>query len=84
MEAFLSCDPGYMILWPLQEVPELNAGYGIPEFAPDFLCFGSSGGGELLAFDEAGAVHSLAAIGFDAMRSADSWDDFARCIERPV
>ena len=74
-----------MALWPIQEVAKWNEEYHVPEDAPGFLCFGSNGGGELLAFDDAGAVYCLPAIGMEptaATRVADSWADFERHIER--
>lgn len=85
-EAFLSCDfPGYMALWPTDKVTQYNAEYGVPEYAPGFLCFGTNGGGELLAFDQSGAVVCLPAIGMEpryATPVADSWAEFERFIEK--
>lgn len=84
-EEFLKCEfPAYMQLWPLDTIDEFNRGYETRKHAPGFLCFGSNGGGELLAFDENCAIYCLSAIGMEptkAIRVADSWTDFARLIE---
>lgn len=83
LEAFLSCEfPGYMQLWPLDQIDELNADYEVKELAPGFICFGSNGGGELLAFDHVGVIYCLPAIGLKpAIRVADNWLEFASHIE---
>lgn len=41
----------YLALWPLETIHERNAQYGVTEFAPHLLLFGSDGGGEAYAFD---------------------------------
>ncbi|MFO0813214.1 MAG: SMI1/KNR4 family protein [Gemmatales bacterium] len=84
-EAFLSDDfVGYMMLWPLDEVEQNNREYEVPKYAPGFMCFGSNGGGELLAFDEEGTVFCIPLIGIDpkdAVHVADSWSDLEGFIE---
>lgn len=85
-EAFLTDEfAGYMMLWPVENVEQFNMEYEVPKHAPGFLCFGSNGGGELLAFDENGAIFCIPAIGMEpkyAKRIADSWPEFERYIER--
>src|SRR5258708_1670627 len=44
---------GAMMLLPA-EIEQMNRDYHVSEFEPGFLGFGSSGGGELLAFDAGG------------------------------
>src|SRR4051812_27923992 len=83
MEAFLACDPGFMQLWPIDKLGEYNLNYQVAEYAPGFFCFGSTGGGDLLAFDQAGAIYALLAIGMEpqyARRVAESWSEFESCI----
>jgi hypothetical protein len=63
----------------------LNLGYQVPEFAPGFLGFGSSGGGEMLAFDADGRVVMIPFIPMSpelALPVADSWSEFVERIER--
>jgi hypothetical protein len=50
-EGELGVEPGWFQLWPTEEVLDLNRDYEVAEFAPGFFAFGSSGGGEILAFD---------------------------------
>lgn len=44
-------ETGYVSLWPIHELINLNEGYRVREFAPGLLLFGSDGGGEAFAFD---------------------------------
>jgi hypothetical protein len=41
----------YFRFWRASEIESDNEAYGIPEFSPDFVLFGSDGGGEAYAFD---------------------------------
>ena len=70
---------GSFILWPPAEIEQSNREYEVGTYAPGFLAFGSNGGGELFAFDAAGAVFLLPAIGMspdDAIRVSGSWAEF--------
>lgn len=42
----------YLILWTVDELAEVNIGYGVDEFASGLLLFGSSGGGTAFGFDK--------------------------------
>jgi hypothetical protein len=84
-EGGLSVEPGWFQLWPLTEVERWNRKYHVSKFAPGFLGFGSSGGGEMLAFDAAGHVVMLPMVGMSADEAklvADSWNEFIEKIER--
>jgi len=54
----------YLQLWSLGELPSLNKGYAVDEFAPGIVLFGSSGGGEAFAFDIRAKEISIIAIPF--------------------
>jgi hypothetical protein len=41
----------YLILWPIEQISELNEAYAVEEFAPGLLIFGSNGGDIAYAFD---------------------------------
>ena len=41
----------YLVIWPVNEIEELNEGYGVNEFAPGLILFGGDGGGTAYAFD---------------------------------
>ena len=77
-EGFTDGPPGYFQLWHPDEVESRNAAMQVQTLAPGFLGFGSDGGGELLAFDVAGAVFMLPMIGMEpqyAKKIADSWSE---------
>ena len=82
-EGLLGCDPGYFVLWSLQEIEESNRTLGVPSYAPGFIGFGGNGGGEMLAFDEQGAVYMIPLIGMskkDATKICDNWHAFVEQI----
>lgn len=41
----------HLIVWPIGELPELNAAYNVSDYAPGIFIFGSNGGGEAYGFD---------------------------------
>ena len=41
----------YLVIWPVNEIKELNEGYAVDEFAPGLVLFGGDGGGTAYAFD---------------------------------
>jgi hypothetical protein len=81
MESFTKGEPGYFMLWPIDELEKWNVEYQVEEFMPGFFGIGSDGGGEMLAVDSSGAVYKLPFIGYrsraDAWKIADSWDEIA-------
>jgi hypothetical protein len=84
-EGALTVEPGWFQLWPPAKVEEMNRNYHVLDFAPGFLGFGSSGGGELLAFDTAGCVVMIPFIPMSpeyALPVASSWSEFIERIEQ--
>ena len=72
--------PGYFQLWPPADLEEMNRGYQVAAYAPGFVGFGSDGGGEMLAFDRAGAVFLIPFVGMaakEAKKIASSWSEIA-------
>jgi hypothetical protein len=57
----------YLILWQIEELPELNKAYQVEEYAPDLLLFGSDGGGEAFAFDTRFAEKPIVSLPFVGM-----------------
>lgn len=85
----------YLVLWPIADLIRLNEGYGISEYAPGLLVFGSDGGGEAFAFDTRSHPNRIVMVPFVGMDLSEiilvaddltsflerlSWQD----IERPV
>jgi len=72
-EGDLAVEPGWISLWPVENVVAHNQGYEVGRYAPGFWGFGSNGGGELLAFDyRSGPPHPIVAIPFVPLDPAES------------
>jgi hypothetical protein len=50
-EGPLAVEPGWFVIWPVEEILENNQGYQVDKQLPGFFGFGGNGGGELFAFD---------------------------------
>jgi hypothetical protein len=50
-EGELRVQPYWLILWPAEEVLGNNDGYQVKQWVPGLFAIGSSGGGEMFAFD---------------------------------
>jgi hypothetical protein len=46
-----SIGSSYLILWPAEEIVEINEAYNVSDWAPGVVIFGSDGGGEAYGFD---------------------------------
>jgi len=85
MEGGLSVEPGWFQLWLPTEIEHWNQAYRVNEFARGFFGFGSSGGGEMLAFDADGRVVMIPMVGMSADEAkpvAGSWSEFVEKIKR--
>ncbi|MFZ2165944.1 MAG: SMI1/KNR4 family protein [Propionibacteriaceae bacterium] len=58
---------GYVQLWSAGELVELNEGYGVKEFAPGLVLFGSDGGDEAFAFDTSTSPARIVNVPFIGM-----------------
>lgn len=75
---------GYVELWSIDDIPARNAEIEIDVCAPGYLAFAGNGGGEVLAFDEVGAVYMLPLIGMEpdqAIKVSDSFCEFAETFD---
>lgn len=52
----------WFILFPLEELQEINDDYEIEEFLPGHIIIGSNGGGELYGIDEDGNYFNVPAL----------------------
>ncbi len=89
-EGDLGVDPGWLQLWPAGQVLSSNVECGVAEELPWLFGFGTSGGGDLLAFDtRAGTPYPVVAVPFIPMEEdsvvqvADSFAAFREHIGRP-
>jgi SMI1 / KNR4 family (SUKH-1) len=70
-EGFMG-DNEYLMLWRVEELAEMDAGYNVPEFTPELFLFGSNGGGEAFAFDTRSTPQPIVAVPFIAMELCDA------------
>jgi hypothetical protein len=72
----------YLILWPLEELYNLNREYNIDEFAPGFFILGSDGGDTAFVIDkQTGEFHQMPFIGMSQQEAVFIAKDFAGFIE---
>lgn len=79
-EGFTTGEPGYIALWPLNEIPGNNLDISIQQYAPGYLAFAGNGGGEVLVFDTSGAIYRLPLIGMEprhAIKIANSFGELS-------
>ena len=85
VDGALTVAPGYFQLWRPSEISKWNENYEVEEYAPGFLGFGSSGGGEMFAFDDRHQIFMIPFIGMDpeeAILVARSWGEFVNLMEK--
>ena len=49
-EGDLGVDPGWFVVWPIEEAAVASAEYEVPTYLPGYFAFGGNGGGELFVF----------------------------------
>lgn len=79
----LDVSPFRCEFWPAEEIEELNEAYSVAEFAPGYMGFASSGGGEMFAWSPDGSIVCLAFVGMspaEALPIAMSWARFERML----
>jgi len=59
----LDNQPWLCEFWPLAELGKYNSEYQVPQYAPGYFGFATSGGGEMFAISPIGAVVCLPFIG---------------------
>lgn len=88
-EGFVGAN-SYAILWPLEDLIELNKSYNVNEYAPGLVIFGSNGGGEAYAFDTRSGIMDVVQVPFVGMdidlaqKIAPSFDKFIEKLYRAV
>ena len=75
----IAVQPWLCDFWPLNEVAEYNKDYMVAEFAPGYLGFATSGGGELYTISPSGRIVCLAFVGMNPKEElpvAETWQEF--------
>jgi hypothetical protein len=65
-EGFLGISPGYFALWSAKDVEQFTREYELHIYLPEYVCIGSSGGGDLYVLPISGepaGIFSVPAIG---------------------
>jgi hypothetical protein len=77
-----NADKGYLVIWSIEELLELNTAYQVKEFASHLILFGSDGGEDAFAFDTSGPAVSIVKLPFIGMgyvpnhKLANSFQEF--------
>jgi cell wall assembly regulator SMI1 len=77
----------YLILWKAEELHQFNRDYQVSEYAPGFLMFGSTGGGDGFAFDTRTSPYRVMQVPFIGMSLDDAFfvaESFTKLLERMV
>lgn len=78
----------YLILWKASELVEFNKDYEVEKYAPGFIMFGSTGGGDGFAFDTRSTPYRVLQVPFigmsveDGFHVASSFDEFLQRMEK--
>ncbi|MCD0465079.1 SMI1/KNR4 family protein [Flavobacterium sp. ENC] len=81
--AAISTEEGYILLWALTDMIELNNDYNVKEYAPEFFIFGSDGGDIAFAIEKnTGDIYKLPFIGMSKEAAILKNNSFAEFIEQ--
>lgn len=75
----------YLILWKASELLKFNEGYEVDTYAPGFVMFGSTGGGDGFAFDTRTSPYRVLQVPFIGMSLDDGFhvaDSFNELLQR--
>jgi hypothetical protein len=79
----------YLMLWPIEQLEQLNREYEAQEYVPDVLLFGSDGGGEALGFRRSGVQSDIVITPWIGMspelciKIADSFTELIAGVKMP-
>ena len=80
--AYITTENAYVALWPITEMLQLNEGYRVSEFVPEFFLIGSNGGGEAYAIEkETGYIFEIPFIVMtkeDAILKSKTFTEFIK------
>ena len=81
----LDVQPWRCDFWPIDQFESLNEAYAVSKFAPGYVGFASSGGGELFAWSPTGSIVCLPFVGMsptEELPIAQSWGLFESMLRR--
>jgi hypothetical protein len=85
IEGELRIPPYWFHLWSAEDLLKANQDYQVQELLPGWFAFGSSGGGEMLAFDARGThpwkVYRVPFIGMDESQALFIAEDFMAFVQ---
>ena len=62
----------YLVIWPIDQITELNKEYAVNEFTPGLMYFGSDGGGMAYAFDNRMKETPIVEFPFESVNIQDA------------
>lgn len=77
----------YLVLWQAEQLFRFNQDYEVPKYAPGFIMFGSTGGGDGFAFDTRKSPYPVVEVPFIGMSLEDGFhvaDSFTGLLERMI
>ena len=81
--AYITSDEGYITLWSLTDMIQLNKEYEVTESAPNFFIFGTDGGGEAFAIKkDTGGIYQIPFIGMSEEYAMFICNDFFAFVSR--
>jgi hypothetical protein len=83
----LDANPYCCEFWLLEDLDIFNREFQVPDYAPGFFGFATSGGGEMFAISPTGTIVCLPFIGMApdaAMQIAATWSSFERMLRGAV
>ena len=76
----------YLVIWSMEDIATLNEEYGVSDFTPELVYFGSDGGDMAYAFDKRKTPCSIVEFPFEALDVSeavyisDSFNGFLKAI----
>ncbi len=83
----LEVNPYLCEFWPQAELNQYNLEYEVPQYAPGFFGFATSGGGEMFAISPTGSIVCLPFIGMEpvvALPIAPTWSVFEGMLQNAL
>ncbi|MCP4121757.1 MAG: SMI1/KNR4 family protein [Bacteroidetes bacterium] len=81
--ADVASSDSFLLLWPITELIELNCGYEVEKFAPEYFLFGSNGSETAYGIERAsGHIYELPFIGLESESAKYVCDTFHQLLKK--